>query len=193
MHKLCGVALVGRPAAALGPCPVQREFGGCPIPFPRSREGSCVCPLLGAANMVVLARRLGMPRAPIPSLFRGAFGPSPSPAVERAAREIGLGRYYRGVPLRESVHYGLCLRGIRYAKGFTEADVWDRPVSWYEPPEWVTIDVDRSIREGRVVAAPRDEQMPPPEDEEATRLGLSDWLVWPSEDQGTEDDGAALT
>ena len=55
---------------------------------------------------------------------------------------------------------------MTYLPGVTEADVWDKPSSWHEPPQWVTVDIDRSIREGRVVAAPLEKQIPPAADEE---------------------------
>ena len=44
----------------------------------------------------------------------------------------------------------------------------------------MTVDVDRSIREGRIVAAATDDQLPAPLDEERERLGLREWLCgWP--------------
>jgi hypothetical protein len=38
------------------------------------------------------------------------------------------------------------------APGIHES-IWDEPASWWAPPEYLTVDVDRTIREGRIVAA----------------------------------------
>jgi len=71
-----------------------------------------------------------------------------SPGCERAAQEAGLGTHHTSAPLRESIHYGDLLKdGI-----VPDETLLNKPSSWYEPPETVTIDVNRSIREGRIVA-----------------------------------------
>lgn len=77
----------------------------------------------------------------VPTLF--------SPGAERAAREAGLGRHYIDIPLRESIHLGNYLRN---AVIVNEA-LRDAPSSWHEPPETVTIDVNKSIRDGHITAA----------------------------------------
>lgn len=109
------------------------------IPSPRDPDW-CRCPRLGVVNMIVWARRNGMPTVDVPTLF--------SPGAERAAREAGLGQHYTDVPLRESIHLGNYLRN---AVIVNEA-LLDMPSSWHEPPETVTIDVDRSIHDGRITA-----------------------------------------
>jgi hypothetical protein len=166
VHRLCAKVEASPPPAALGKCPSRELFGGCPIPFPSPHESFCVCPLLCAVNTIVFARKLGIPRAPIPTQFPGAFGPIATPAGVRAAREAGLGSLYENVPLRESVFYGADRPQMTYAPGVSQAEVWDALSTWYQPPAWVTIDIDSSIREGRVVPASLEQQIPSPEAEE---------------------------
>lgn len=109
------------------------------IPAPRRPEW-CRCPKLGVVNMIVWARRNGMRTIDVPTLF--------SPGAERAAREAGLGQPYTDAPLRESIHLGEYLRdGV-----VVNEALLNLPSDWHEPPETVTIDVNKSIRDGRITA-----------------------------------------
>jgi len=83
---------------------------------------------------------MGMPTVEVPTAL--------SPGCERAAQEAGLGTYHTNTPLRESIHYG----GLMQDGIVVNEALLDQPSSWYEPPETLAIDVNRSIREGRIVA-----------------------------------------
>jgi len=73
-----------------------------------------------------------------------------SPALQDAARRAGLGHYYQDVPLRENL---LLDRVRKFGVLGPDESVWDQPATWWEPPEYVTVNVYRTIREGRIVAA----------------------------------------
>lgn len=135
VHRLCASFLAHQGAHDPQRC---REYEH--IPSPSCPPEWCRCPRLGVVNMIVWARRNGMPTVDVPTLF--------SPGAERAAREAGLGQHYTDVPLRESIHLGNYLRN---AVIVNEA-LLDAPSSWHEPPETVTIDVNKSIRDGRITA-----------------------------------------
>jgi|GEM_PF-3075689 len=112
----------------------------CPGYAHCTRPAWCRCPRIGAVNKIVWARRMGMATIDVPTAL--------SPGCERAAQEAGLGTHHTSAPLRESIHYGDLLKdGI-----VPDETLLNKPSSWYEPPETVTIDVNRSIREGRIVA-----------------------------------------
>jgi hypothetical protein len=125
------------------PCPWYPE---CPIPFRGREHESCVCPCVSATNIVYVARRAGQPTVRVPTAF--------SPACERAAREAGLGEDFRGIPLREVPRFDVVRKYGQLAPGVDDS-IWDRLHNLYELPEYLTVDVDRTIVEGRVVAARR--------------------------------------
>jgi hypothetical protein len=75
-----------------------------------------------------------------------------SPTVANAARRAGLGQYYKDVPLREDPAFDDIRKHGVLDPGIDES-AWDQPSSWWAPPEYLTVDVDRTIREGRIVAA----------------------------------------
>ncbi len=134
VHRLCASFPAHQPAHDPRRCPEYEH-----IPAPR-RPQWCRCPKLGVVNMIIWARRNGMSTIDVPTLF--------SPGAERAAREAGLGQHYTGAPLRESIHLGNYLRnGV-----VVNEALLDMPSSWHEPPETVTIDVNKSIRDGRITA-----------------------------------------
>jgi hypothetical protein len=121
------------------------------IPAPRRPEW-WRCPKPGVVNMIVWARRNGMLAIDVSTLF--------SPGAERAARDAGLGQHYTGAPPRESIHLGNYLRnGV-----VVNEALLNPPSSWTEPPETVTIDVNKSIRDGRITACT-------PQDRIRTRSG----------------------
>jgi hypothetical protein len=112
----------------------------CPGYAHCTRPAWCRCPRIGAVNAIVWARRAGKPAVEVAAAL--------SPGCEGAAQEAGLGSYHTGTPLRESVHYGGLLKhGI-----IAGETLLDQPSSWFEPPETLTVDVNKSVREGRIVA-----------------------------------------
>lgn len=112
------------------PCPFYPD---CPIVFHARDHESCVCPHASALNAVFVARRLGQSTVRIPTAF--------SPAAARAARDAGLGEHYRGVPLREIPRLDHVRKHGTLAPGVDES-VWDEPTNVYEPPEYLTVDIE---------------------------------------------------
>jgi hypothetical protein len=74
------------------------------------------------------------------------------PSSARAARQAGLSQEYRGVPLREFPRFDLVRKYGTLAPGVDES-IWDRRADVNEPPEYVTVDIDRTLNAGRVVLA----------------------------------------
>lgn len=69
------------------------------------------------------------------------------------ATQAGLGTTYRDVPPRENPDLDvLRQRGVP-ALGVDLDAFLDEPATWRFPPDRVTIDVDRTIREGQMVLA----------------------------------------
>jgi hypothetical protein len=123
------------------PCPLYPD---CPIPFQAGDH--CVCPRFSAVNLIILARRFGQPKVRVPTSF--------SPGSQRAAREAGLYEQYRGVPRLELPFYDVLRKHGTLAPGLDES-FWGQRDDVSVPPEYLTVDVDRTIREGRVIAAAR--------------------------------------
>jgi hypothetical protein len=42
---------------------------------------------------------------------------------------------------------------MRPAPGVSLESLGEQEITWYEPPQYLTVDVNRTIREGRVIAA----------------------------------------
>jgi len=122
-------------------CPL---YPACPIPF-RGREGGwCVCPRYSSINIVFVARRLGESTVAVSTWW--------SPASARAAKNAGLSQQYRGVPLREFPRFDLVRKNGRLAPGVDES-VWDKPTDINEPPEYVMVDIERTLNAGKIVLA----------------------------------------
>jgi len=148
VHPYCLYARVGRPSPdELGrnACPF---YPSCPVPFPGERADYCVCPVVAARNLIFLAARFGEPTAKVPS--------AGSAAAANAARRAGLGQEYEGVPLREDPAFDQFRKHGVLAPGVDES-IWDELSTWWAPPEYVLVDVERTIREGRIVAAAQSE------------------------------------
>jgi hypothetical protein len=147
-HPYCLYARVGRPSQdelERHACPFHPS---CPIPFPGRRAGYCVCPVVAARNLIFLAARFGEPIVRVPS--------ADSPAAANAARRAGLGQHYENVPLREDPAFDQLRKHGVLAPG-VDASIWEELASWWAPPEYVTVDVGSTIREGRIVAATQSE------------------------------------
>jgi len=153
VHPFCVQARVGRP------CQVELDRDACsfhpdrcPIPF---RGRYCVCPALAGCNAVIVARRLGQPTVKV-----STYGDSADtsrlarPNLHALARRHGLGTMYRGVPPRENPDLD-ALRGHSgwVRPGFDLESYLNEPSNSWAPPEYLTIDVDRTIREGRFIIA----------------------------------------
>ena len=142
VHPFCVYAKVTRQSQYQlehDPCP---HYPHCPIPF---RGGSCVCPSNSSINIIFVARRLGQSTVQVSTWW--------SPASERAAKKAGLSQEYRGVPLREFPRFDLFRKYGTLAPGVDES-IWDEPRNVNEPPEYVTVDIDRTLNDGRIVLAP---------------------------------------
>lgn len=160
VHPFCVQARVGRPAQVdldRGVCSFYPDR--CPISF-RGRRGSvCVCPAIAGCNAVIVARRFGRPTVKVATYTTPAESgglPRARPSLAKPARQAGLGTVYRGVPPRENPAYDhLRTHGVP-APGIDQASFesfFNEPASWYAPPEYLTVDVDGSIREGRFILA----------------------------------------
>jgi hypothetical protein len=138
VHRLCASYPVYASAHQAETCP---GYAGCPLGRLRTHPGLwCRCPGTSAVNRIVWARHTGMATVDVPTAL--------SPGCERAAQEAGLGTCYTNTPARESIRDGgLMQDGIVLNKALL-----GQPSSWHEPPETLAIDVNRSIREGRIVA-----------------------------------------
>lgn len=144
VHPFCVYAKVTRQSEyelEHRPCPL---YPGCPIPFRGRKGGSCVCPRNSSINIIFVARRLGESTVPISTLW--------SPAGARAAKKAGLAQEYRGVPLREFPRFDLLRKYGTLAPGVDES-IWNTPSDVNEPPEYVTVDIDRTLNAGRIVLA----------------------------------------
>lgn len=133
-------AVVHRLCASFPVYASVHDAESCPGHAHCTRPAWCRCPRISAVNAIVWARRMGMPAIEVPTAL--------SPGCERAAKEAGLGSYHTNAPLRESIHYGDLLKHGTIA----DEALFDKPSSWFEPPKTLTVDVSRSIREGRIVA-----------------------------------------
>ena len=144
VHPFCRYAVVTSQSdyqLLHDPCPLYPD---CPIPFESRHGHSCACPRHSAVNTIILARRFGQPTVRVPTDF--------SSGAQRAARKAGLYERHRGVPLREIPYFDLLRKHGTLAPGIDES-YWDRPTDINVPPEYLTVDVDRTIREGRFIAA----------------------------------------
>jgi hypothetical protein len=99
---------------------------------------------VAAINVIFVARRLGELVVNVPS--------AGSPAVANAARRAGLSQQYQGVPLREDPAFDAVRKHGIPGPGVDDS-AWDKPSTWWAPPEHLLVDVDRTIQEGRIVAA----------------------------------------
>ena len=143
VHPYCLQARVGRPSPnqiSWGACSF---YPGCPIPFHAPGAEYCVCSVVAVINIIFVARRLGLSTVKVPS--------AGSPAVAEAARWAGLGQHYNDVPPREDPAFDDVRKHGVLGPGIDES-VWDQPSSWWAPPEYVTVNVDRTSREGRIIA-----------------------------------------
>lgn len=144
VHPFCIYAKVTRQSEYQlehDPCPL---YPACPIPF-RGRKGDwCVCPRYSSINIVFVARRLGESTVPVSTWW--------SPASARAAKNAGLSQEYRGVPLREFPRFDLLRKYGRLARGVDES-IWDTPTDLNEPPEYVMVDIERTLNAGKIVLA----------------------------------------
>ena len=96
--------------------------------------------------MIILARRFRQPTVKVRTDF--------SPAAQRAAWEAGLYEQYRGVPMLELPRYDAFRKYRKLAPGIDQS-FFEQRRDLLEPPDYVTVDVDRTIREGKVVALDR--------------------------------------
>jgi hypothetical protein len=78
-----------------------------------------------------------------------------SPACQRAAQEAGLGEHYRGVPLREIPRHD-CARKYGTPRTRCRRVGLGSAENVYEPPEYLTVDIARTINDGRIVVAAAD-------------------------------------
>jgi hypothetical protein len=101
-----------------------------------------VCPVVAPINLIFVARRLGAAFVQLPTIA--------SPAAAGAARRAGLGEWCRGVPPREDPLFDQLRKRGRQACG----ELWDKPSTWWTPPEYVLVDVERTLLEGHIVAVP---------------------------------------
>ncbi|GAA3449609.1 hypothetical protein GCM10018962_14420 [Dactylosporangium matsuzakiense] len=106
---------------------------------------------------MILARRRGRATAAVATHVMSAEAgglPAPRPNLVKLAQQAGLGTTYVGVPPRENPALDRLRKYGELAPGVDQAgfETWlDTPASWYVPPEYVTIDVDHSIRQGRFI------------------------------------------
>lgn len=143
VHPFCAYARVtGQSPNGLlhDPCPLYPD---CPIPFESANGHFCACPRYSAVNMIILARRFKQPTIKVPTGF--------SPAAQRAARAAGLYKQYHGVPMLEFPRYDLMRRYGTLAQGLDQS-FFEQPTDLDEPPEYLTVDVDQTIREGKIIA-----------------------------------------
>jgi len=101
--------------------------------------------MVAAINRIFIAARFGEPTVKIPT----AASPA---AAAAAARRAGIGQHYHGVPLREDPRFDTVRKHGVLAPGVDDS-TWDKPTDWVALPEYLTVDVHRTIREGRIVAA----------------------------------------
>jgi hypothetical protein len=120
------------------PCPLYPD---CPIP----RGRFCVCPRGSALHIIILARKFRQSTAKVPTHW--------SPGSQRAAKEAGLYERYRAVPLLEIPFFDQLRKHGQLAPGLNATSFFQERRDVSVPPEYLTVDVDRSIREGRIVAA----------------------------------------
>jgi hypothetical protein len=142
VHPFCVYAKVTRQPEYLlepDPCPLYPD---CPILFRGGEGGFCVCPRNSSINIIFVARRLGQSRVAVSTWW--------SPASERAARKAGLSQEFKRVPLREFPRFDLIRKYGTLAPGVDDS-IWDGPRDVNEPPEYVTVDTERTLNEGRVV------------------------------------------
>ncbi len=135
VHRLC--------SCVIGISEVEAAQCGKPDQGPRDlcrRPRFCPCPRSSPVNAIVAARRMGLPTIEVAT--------SASPGCERAAREAGLGTHYKNAPLRESLRFG----GMMHHGTVVDESLLNVPSSWYEPPVRLLIDVNESVRQGRIVA-----------------------------------------
>jgi hypothetical protein len=69
-----------------------------------------------------------------------------------AARRAGLGQHYQSVPFREDPAFDEVRKHGIPGPGVDDW-AWHEPSTWWAPPEHLRVDVDRTIQEGRIVAA----------------------------------------
>ena len=144
VHPFCAYAKVtGQSEHQLlhDPCPLYSE---CPIPFGNDPRGFCVCPRFSSVNTIILARRFRQPTVKVPTMF--------SPGSQRAARNAGLYEQFSSMPALEIPAFDLLRKHGTLAPGIDES-FFKEPKDWSLPPEYLTVDVDRTIRAGRVIAA----------------------------------------
>ncbi|MEU9247507.1 hypothetical protein [Streptomyces sp. NPDC048385] len=153
VHRLCCSAPIGASTVIAEQCSKIRETrdedAGDFCEYPRF----CRCPLAGAVNMIVFARRIGLPVIEVST--------AASPGCEREARAAGLGITFENVPLREIAKY--------HPMFVRDEAEWDKPVNWYEPPTMLLVDVTESFRAGRITAYAGD-------DVEQVRAALDDLM-----------------
>jgi hypothetical protein len=141
VHQFCIYAKVTRQSEYQlehDPCPLYPD---CPIPFRGGEGGFCVCARNSSINVIFVVRRLGESTVPVSTWW--------SPASARAAKQAGLSQEYRGVPLREFARFDLVRKYGTLTPGVDES-IWDRPSDLNEPPEYVTVDIDRTLNAGKV-------------------------------------------
>jgi hypothetical protein len=108
---------------------------------------------------VILARRVGQPTVKVAtSTTRAETGglPVSRPNLVKLARDAGLGTVFHGVPPRENPTFDALRKHGVPAPGIDQAtfEAWfNEPATWYAAPDFLTIDVDRTIREGRFILA----------------------------------------
>jgi hypothetical protein len=73
--------------------------------------------------------------------------------VQRAARDAGAYERYRDVQLLEIPFFDDLRRHGHLAPGLDRATYFEQRRDVSVPPEYLEVDVDRSIREGRIIAA----------------------------------------
>jgi hypothetical protein len=160
VHPFCVQARVGRPTQVdldRGVCKVYPDH--CPILFQAGSGGSCVCPAVAACNEVIVARRLGHRTVRVATFATRAESgglPVTRYSLHRLARQAGLGTVYRDVPPKESPAFDALRKHGVPGPGIDQASFqafFNQPATWYAPPEYLTIDVDRTIREGRFILA----------------------------------------
>jgi hypothetical protein len=92
--------------------------------------------------------------APLPGSSQRAQSRRPIKALQRP----GLGQKYEDVPFREDPAFDQLRKHGVLAPGVDES-IWDELSSWWAPPEYVIVDVKRTIREGRIVTATQSESL----------------------------------
>ncbi len=163
VHPFCVQARVGRPAQLeldRGVCSFYPDR--CPIPFRARHRDACVCPAVAGCNAVIVARRFGQSTVKVATHTTSAESgglPMARPNLVELARRAGLGTVYRGVPPRENPAFDHLRKHGVPAPGIDQASFesfFNKPATWYAPPEYLTVDVDRTIREGRIILATPD-------------------------------------